>query len=339
MQRFDEITKPANMSIDWRPLAELIERNQTFLLTSHLRADCDAIGSEIGLALVLESLGKRVTIVNGDPAPAHIRFMDREGRVKVVGSTAPLETLRGYDALVVVDTSAWGQLGDMAGVVRSFAGEKAVIDHHVSEDDFGALMFKDATAEATGRLILELAEYLDVAVTTEIAEPLFTAIATDTGWFRFSSVTAATFSALAKLTAAGARPAKIFSQLFEQHSLSRLMLRGRILDHVKSECSGRLLWTYVTAADFAECKAEQTDTEDAINMLLSVAGSETALMFAELKPDLTKVSLRSRTDFDVRKVAEQFGGGGHKAASGISFPGPRESAQNAVLDAVRRAMG
>lgn len=326
------------MPLDWRPLADFIRRHSTFIVTSHLRADCDAIGSEIAMAHILESLGKKVTIVNGDAPPPHIRFMDPENRVRVVGQSAPIETLRGFDALIVVDTSAWGQLGGMGEVVRGFAGEKAVVDHHVSEDDFGALVIKDSTAEATGRLVLELAEHLGVQLTTQIAEPLFTAIATDTGWFRFASVTEQTFAALAKLTAAGAQPAKIFTRLFEQHSLPRLRLRGRILDHVTAEQGVRLLWTYVTAADFAECAAELTDTEDAINMLLSVGGSEVAVMFVELDPMLTKVSLRSRSGFDVRAVAEQFGGGGHRAAAGISFEGPRDKAQAAILDAVRKAL-
>src|SRR6185295_1782736 len=165
--------------------------------------------------------------------------------------------------------------------------------------------FKDSTAEATGRLILELAEFLGVKVTAEMAAPLFAAIATDTGWFRFSSVTEKTFAALAKLVAAGANPQKTFAQLYEQHSLARLRLRGRILEHVTSECGGRLLWTYVTVRDFAETGAQKTDTEDAINMLLAVAGVEAAILFVELGDGtaagaVTKVSLRSRSAFDVR---------------------------------------
>jgi phosphoesterase RecJ-like protein len=186
------------MTIDWRPLVELIRSRQSFLITSHIRADCDAIGSEVGLAAVLESLGKRAVIVNGDEVPEHIEFMDPDQRVRVAGLTAPLESLRGgFDCLVVVDTSAWSQLGRMAEVVRGFTGRRVVIDHHVSEDDMQADVYKDSNAEATGRLILELSEALEVKLTPEMAAPLFTAIATDTGWFRFSSVTAATFGALA----------------------------------------------------------------------------------------------------------------------------------------------
>jgi phosphoesterase RecJ-like protein len=327
------------MAIDWQPLVELIRANQTFLITSHVRGDCDAIGSEVALAAMLESLGKHALVVNGDAVPEHIEFMDPGRRVRVAGTTAPLEGLRGIEILIVVDTSAWSQLGAMADVVRNFHGERVVIDHHVSEDDLRALVFKDPTAEATGRLILELAEALGARVTPEIAAALFAAIATDTGWFRFSSVTERTFAALAKLAAAGANPQRTFSQLYEQHSLPRLRLRGRILEHVTSECGGRLLWTYVSTEDFKATGAQRTDTEDAINMLLAVAGVEAAIMFVELEPGVTKVSLRSRGAFDVRAIAEQFGGGGHRQAAGVTLSKGRDEVQRAILDAVCASMG
>ncbi len=328
------------MSIDWQPLLEVISSNQSFLITGHCRADCDALGSELGLAQVLESLGKRVRIVNGDEVPRHIEFIDPQRRIEMLDRevTGP-EVLLDLDVLIVVDTSAWGQLGPMADVVRQFAGKKIVIDHHVSEDDMQALVFKDATAEATGRLILELASVLEVTITPEIAMPLFAAIATDTGWFRFSSVTEKTFTALARLVAAGASPPAVFSALYEQHRIGRLLLRGRLLQHVKAETDGRLLWTEATLEDFHESGAERTDTEDVINLLLTVAGTEAAVMFVELDETMTKISLRSRGDFDVCQIARQFGGGGHRAAAGITFEGSLAMARTAVLDAMRQAMG
>lgn len=326
------------MSIDWQPLVEIINEHQSFVLTSHCRADCDAVGSELALAQILESLGKQVQIVNGDAVPAHIRFIDPQNRVQVLGEDVQAVELMKLDALIVVDTSAWGQLGPMAEVVKFFPGARAVVDHHVCSDDLGAMVIRDDTAEATGRLILELAEVLEVEVTPEIARPLFAAIATDTGWFRFSSVKEKTFRALAKLVAAGASPPNIFSALYEQHSLARLYLRGRILGNVVSDVDGRLMSTHVTHQDFVETGANKTDTEDAINTLHTVAGSEVAVLFVELEENVTKVSLRSRTDFDVSAIAGGFGGGGHRAASGITFDGNLKGAQKAVLDALRLAM-
>ena len=125
------------MDIDWRPLTDLLRQRNRFLITSHLRADCDAIGSEIALARILESLGKTVAIVNGDEVPAHSEFMDPDNRVGVLDATVPAAALRAFDVLIVVDTSAWTQLGRMADVLRHFRGARVVIDHHRSEDDFG----------------------------------------------------------------------------------------------------------------------------------------------------------------------------------------------------------
>jgi phosphoesterase RecJ-like protein len=327
------------MTIDWQPLCELIKAHDSFVLTSHCRADCDAVGSELALALILESLGKQVVIANGDPVPEHIAFIDPEQQVRVLGLTVEPSALWKHQVLMVVDTSAWVQLGPMAEVVRAFPGERVIIDHHIGQDDLGAHVFKEETAEATGRLILELGEALGVTITPEIAMPLFAAIATDTGWFRFPSVTEKTFSALARLVAAGADPTALFSELYEQHSLSRLYLRGRIFSQIVSDCGGRLLSTHVTRQDFAETGAQITDTEDSINTLHTVEGSEVAVLFVELEANSTKVSLRSRTDFDVQAIAAQFGGGGHKKASGVTYAGTLEEAQVAVLGAIQTALG
>jgi bifunctional oligoribonuclease and PAP phosphatase NrnA len=318
------------MTIDWQPLKQIIAEHDSFLLTSHCRADCDAIGSELAMAEILGSLGKRVRIVNGDEVPNHITFFDPENRVETLGDGVTAADLEEFDVLMVLDTSAWVQLGPMTEVVKQFAGKRVVVDHHVSQDDMQAVVFKDATAEATGRLVLGLSEALGVKLTPKLAEIIFTAIATDTGWFRFSSVTEGTFLALAKLVAAGANPPAVFAALYERHTLARLMLRARILANIESLADGRLMVTHVLQKDFTETGAETADTEDVINTLLTVAGSQVAVLFVELKK-ITKVSLRSRTDFDVRAVAERFGGGGHRAAAGIAFEGSIDAAKQAVL--------
>jgi phosphoesterase RecJ-like protein len=323
--------------IDWRPFVKLVDESHSFILASHMRPDCDAIGSELGLAAALRSIGKSVRIVNGDAVPPHIAFIDPSGQVNVLGGDITANDLQ-CDVLVVLDTSAWQQLGPMADIIRQSSARKIVIDHHLSEDDLGAEMFKDSSSESTGRLVLQAIDALGVELTAEMAVPLFTAIATDTGWFRFASVTVDTFSAVARLTAAGAKPHVIFAALYEQNSMARLLLQGRILSNVKSHLGGRLLSTAITQADLQAAGAQPTDTEDVINRLLGVTGVEVALLFLELGPQETKVSLRSRSPVDVRSVAEQFGGGGHRAAAGVRYPGPLVKAEPTVVNAVRDAM-
>jgi bifunctional oligoribonuclease and PAP phosphatase NrnA len=325
------------MPIDWKPFVELVRAHNSFVLTSHMRPDCDAIGSELALTLALRALGKQVQIVNGDPVPPHIAFIDPQNDVSVLGRDLTASDVK-PDVLIVLDTSAWAQLGPMADVVRDTAAKKIVIDHHVSQDDMNAVTFKDTTAEATGRLVLGAIDALGVAVTPEMATPLFAAIATDTGWFRFNSVTALTYAAIGRLVHSGARPYTIFSALYEQNTLARLHLQGRILSATKTELDGRLIYSSATPQDLAETGAEATDTEDVVNRLLGVAGVEVGLLFLELGPEETKISLRSRTGFDVRKIAEQFGGGGHAAASGVRYPGPLAPAIEAVTAAIRKVL-
>jgi bifunctional oligoribonuclease and PAP phosphatase NrnA len=325
------------MPIDWRPFTKIVNESRSFVLTSHMRPDCDAIGSETALANALRSIGKTVRIVNGDAVPPHIAFIDPNRDVQVLGRDVADDALQ-CDVLTVLDTSAWGQLGPMAEIAKKTKARKVVIDHHVSQDDMSAEVFKDAGSESTGRLVLQAIDAIGAKITPQIASALFAAIATDTGWFRFASVGEATLVAAARLVAAGAKPHDTFGVLYEQNTIARLLLQGRILSNVKSQLDGRLLSSAITQADLRAVNAEPTDTEDVINRLLGVKGVEVALLFLELNPQETKISLRSRSPIDVNQIAGRFGGGGHRAASGVRYQGPLSEAEPTVLAAVRETM-
>src|SRR6186713_3286413 len=191
------------MTINWPRFAEIIRAHQRFVLVSHIRPDCDALGSELGMALILEALGKNVRIVNGQATPPNLAFIDPTKRIGVIGQTVQPAELAETEVVMILDTSAWAQIGPMSDFIRSFAGKKVVLDHHVSEDDLQAEAFKDVKAEATGRLVVDAA------------------VATDTGWFRFGSASSGTYCCAAKLIDAGASPAAIYGALYEQDTLGR----------------------------------------------------------------------------------------------------------------------
>ena len=326
------------MPIDWTALDQLLNTESRFLLTSHVRPDCDALGSELGLAGILESLGKQVHIVNADATPENIAFIDPQHQIKVLGVDYRPGSLPDHDVFVVLDTSAWGQLGNMADELKATAATKVVIDHHVSSDDLGAVELKDTKSEATGRLITDLALHLGVSLTPEISMPLFAALVTDTGWLRFSSVTSESYEAAGRLIDGGADPTWIYGQLYEQTTLERYKLRSRILDRLTLVRDGRLAYTWVMNADFKETGAQRTDTEDAVNQGLRIKGTRASFIMVEQPDGRFKVSFRSRDGVDVSKVAEQFGGGGHKAAAGAFAAGPFDSAETALLDAMQQAV-
>ncbi|MCO6456015.1 MAG: bifunctional oligoribonuclease/PAP phosphatase NrnA [Pirellulaceae bacterium] len=327
------------MSADWPQLARIIEGSHHILLTSHIRPDCDALGSELGMAAVLEAVGKQVRIVNGQATPDNLAFIDPERRIQALGQDVQLADLSGCDLIMVLDTSAWAQLGPMADVLRQASCRKVVVDHHVSGDDLGAELFKDTSSEATGRLVVELADELGVALTPRIAVPLFAALATDTGWYHFSSTRGDTYRLAGRLTDAGANPPEIFGQLYERDTLGRVRLRGLVLQRIRTELDGRLAWTHIQHADFAQCGAETSDTEDMVNLALGIQGTEAAVILIQQAGGGYKVSFRSRCQMDCSRLAEQFGGGGHKAAAGAFVAGDWEEVAPRVLDAVRKAMG
>ncbi|MBI3837699.1 MAG: DHH family phosphoesterase [Planctomycetia bacterium] len=327
------------MSIRWPRFTELVRSHDRFLITSHIRPDCDALGSELGLAGVLEALGKKVLIVNAQTTPPNLQFIDPERRLKTLGHDVQPHELDVCEVLMVLDTSAWAQLGTMAEVVRATRAHKLVLDHHLGEDDLGAELFKNPRAEATGRLVVEAAHHLGVRLTPEMAKPLFAAIATDTGWFRFGSTTGDTFRYGGELVDAGAVPSEIFAELYEQDALPRLQLRGRILARTQTDLDGRLAYTSALKEDFDATGALPSDTEDVINMTLAVANTEVAVIFVEQPTGGFKLSFRSRTaKVDCNQLAKVFDGGGHKAAAGAFISAPWPIAAAKVLDVVRAAM-
>lgn len=325
------------MTLDWDSLISLIRKHDRFVLTSHIRPDCDALGSELGMAGILEAMGKKVVIVNGHQTPPILSFLDPTGSIRVIGENILGADVSG-DCLIVLDTSAWAQLGPMAEVLRRFEGTKIVIDHHVGEDDLGAQLFKDTSAEATGHLVALLAKHAGVPISKPMATALYAAIATDTGWFRFASTTSDTYRIIGDLVDCGASPSSIYGDLYERDTLGRVRLRGRILSRVQVENNGQLAHTFVRKEDFVESGALASDTEDAINLALAIVGVKVAFIMIEQLKGGFKVSFRSRCHVDCNELSRLFGGGGHRAAAGAFVEGDFNELQTRVLQATRAAL-
>ncbi len=327
------------MSIDWTPLADLIERHDRFLVTTHVRPDGDALGSEVGMAGLLRQRGKDVRVVNVSPTPPRYNYLDEDRTLfEHFGKQVTPADLADREVLVILDLSAWNQLGDMADYVRGFAGPRVVIDHHVSEDDMRAMFFKDTTAEATGGLLVRAFHSLGAKITPEVANGLLTAIAMDTGWFRHSNTTPQTLRTVAELVEAGAEINRIYRLLFEQNTLGRLKLMGETLTSLRTEMGGRIAYATVTRDDLARTGAVPADTEDLVDFTVSMSGVELGLFFIELARGGVKVSIRARSGVDCAGLAARFGGGGHHAAAGATLNEPLDDCVALLLDAAREAL-
>ena len=326
--------------INWQRFSDTIHSASQIVLTVHHRPDGDCIGSALAMQQMLLRLGKKVRIFSPHKTPPNLLFLDPEASITALEdmTTEDRQWFHSADLLFVLDTSSWAQLGEMATPFRESTAKKIVLDHHAIGEDIGAETFIDSTAEATGALVVQAVDAMNVPMTLDIARPAFVAMATDTGWFRFSNVSSATFTTAGRLLDVGVQPDALYKELFEQESLGRLRLVGRTLAKTESYMEGQFLLTWIRLEDLDAAGAIPSDSEDVVNMLLQVQGTKMAVLLSELKDKSFKVSFRSRCEADCSVLALQFGGGGHKKAAGATLLLPFEQARQAIVEAVESTL-
>ena len=301
-----------------------VEKRERFVLTSHARPDGDAVSSTLALGEILRQMGKHTDIVLHDGVPRvyrHLPFTDRvtkSGRIE-----------NHYDAAILLECDDI-QRTRLDGLEGQFLIN---IDHHKSGHEFANINWIDPSAVATGELVYKLARAAGVKITPEIATCIYTAVITDTGSFVFEGTNAHTFELARELVIAGAEPSRCARPIYFGHTTAKLRLIGAALSALQRE--GPLVWIWVTQEQMERTGATEEDCEGIVNYALSIGDAEVAVFFRELPDGRFRVSLRSKGSMDVSKVAEEFGGGGHACASGLSVEGPLHAAVEKVLGRVR----
>jgi len=313
-------------------VAQLLQEAKSVVLACHLNPDGDTLGCALALQSVLEGLGKRVVTLSSDGVPEIYRFLP--GSEKILTCTEQ----RGFDVAVVCDTGMPERIGKARDAVFS-ARIIVDIDHHVTEGAFGDIRIQQSRAAATAEIVYRLLKVMDVPITPAVATCLLTGIITDTGLYRYMNVSPATFRLSATLMEAGASPAQIAEEVFERRSFPSVRLLGRALEHMRQEEEGKLVWSYLSYDDFTELGATDEDTEGIITQLRAVRDSLVLALLREVKPGRVRVSVRSRDErIDMSKLAEKFGGGGHRMAAGFWVNGGIDEAKRKVIEALREWM-
>jgi phosphoesterase RecJ-like protein len=310
-------------------VADAIRARRSFILTSHARPDGDAIGSQLALALALESLGKSVRIVDRDPIPAPYRVFPGTDRIEVA------DRLTGTaDAAVVLECADLSRT-EVAGIEPLFVVN---IDHHVGNTMYGAVNWFDGEAAACGEMVADVIDALGVPWTRDIATHLFLAIATDTGGFRHGNITRRTFDACRRIAETGVAPAQLARQIFDSYSIGRVRLTGALLNAMELHHGSRLAVLVFDDDLLASCEATVDDTEGLVNLPLG-ARDIVAVALLKVQADGTcRVSLRSKGDVNVRTVAQVWGGGGHVNASGCTIAGALEEHKARLIAALGEAL-
>ena len=293
-------------------IVDEIHRRQRFVISSHVRPDGDAIGSQLAMAYALRRLGKQVRIVDGDKPPTPLRVFPGVHEIEVMSAIDDAG-----DAVIVMEC------GDLArtGVSGFERGYVINIDHHPGNTMYGALNWFDLSAAACGEMVFDLVEALGVPLTTEIAVHVYIAILTDTGSFHYSNITPKTFDICRRCVEAGVDPPAVARSIFDSNNLGRLKLFGAVLSKMELDPTGRLATVYVDQQLATDCGGTYEDTEGLINLPLTVKEIQAVVFFKENGPNDWRISMRSKGEIDINAVAKQFGGGGHKNASGCSARG------------------
>ena len=295
-----------------------VDGARAFVLVSHINPDGDAIGSELGLAGFLRARGKTVRIVNQDPPHESLDFLDADGfSLEIYDPVVHDPLLGGADRVVLVDNSAPDRLGRMERVMLASASRTLCIDHHPTRDAPWVENIVDEDASSTTAVIYELVRACGWAPPRAAAQALYVGLATDTGFFRFNSTSARAHEIAAELLRLGVDPAATYQRLHERNAEAYLRLLGHALTGLRVEGRGQIASVEIARALLASLGAESVDPTDILNVLLTLDGVKVAILFRELGDGRVKVSLRSKGTLDVHRLASEFGGGGHRNASGI----------------------
>lgn len=315
----------------------LVRENERFFVTTHLSPDGDAVGSQIALSRFLEQLGKTVTVVNSDDVSYNLDWMPGVEDIEVFdGAMRQREALAESDVVFVLDTNDVERLGKVGELVKNCTATTVLIDHHLKPEPWFDVEFIRDTAAATGELVYEMIDAEDPGlIDAEIATGLYTAIMTDTGSFRYSSVTPDLHRIVADiLERGGIEPAPIHETIFDRRSMPGLRLLGRMLNRIRLRYDGQLGYSVVTQRMVEDTGASWDDKKGFVNYVLSIEGVKAALLFSETD-DGSKISFRSEADIRVDEWARSFDGGGHRNAAGAYVKRP--SFEEVIEDVVEAA--
>lgn len=305
--------------IDFEKLKNIILNNSSFLLTTHVNPDADAIGSEVAFYNLLRKLNKKAFIINHSALPYNMEFFNKDNIVQKYDEELHKNVFTEVDVIAALDFNRADRTVSMEKAIRKSNKLKICIDHHQDPEEFVDHQFIDTDYCATGHIIYDFIKQTNIVeMDFTIAEPIYAAIMTDTGSFRFDRTTADVHQAIAELLKFGVNPEHVYDKLYDQSKFSKVKLLGRALNSINLLYDNKLGYMIITQKDFEELGAIESDTENFVNYNLSIENVVMGILFIELKTGF-KVSFRSKGNIPVNKLASEFGGGGHTNAAGARF--------------------
>jgi phosphoesterase RecJ-like protein len=331
---------------EWAPVIDVLLDAQNIVLTTHENSDGDGLGSQVALAVVLNKLGKTVTIINPSEVPPNYVFLRESFAVTLFNerNEDAIQEISLADAVVLLDANLHDRMGSLWPHVR-FARElgklKLVcVDHHLEPEDFTDVTVCETYASSTGELVYDLIRAIEKSVrqpllSVEAASALYVAVMTDTGSFRFPKTTPYVYRLTAHLVECGADPELLYDRIYNSLTPQALKLLGAALSNITILEDGMVSWLFISQELLKATGSKLFDTDLIIRYLLSVPTVRVAVLLVEMHDGRTKVSFRSRGRIFVNQLAKRYGGGGHMNAAGSLLQWSSDKANKVVMDDVR----
>ena len=312
-----------------KEVAEGIRKYDDYIITTHINAEGDALGSELALFFLVKQLGKNAIVVNNDSVPERYRFLPGWDKIIIAGSEIP----KGYKNMIITDCPTIERSGKIASLLRG-STIKINIDHHVSNENFGDFNWVIPHASSCGEMVFNLYKNMGLNINEEIATLLYVAILTDTGSFRYDSTTSETHQVTGELIRLGVHPAKLAAKVYETKTLGDIELLAKALSTIVITENNRVSYMYVTKKMFQDTNTTSDETDGFVNFARSIGGCEISIFFREDAEDDNRihVSFRSKGRANVNVLASKFGGGGHPKASGCLITGELQEVIKKVLE-------
>jgi phosphoesterase RecJ-like protein len=311
-------------------VARAVLSQNSFLVTSHTNPDGDAVASVLAMGHLLTALGKESVLYNPDPAPFNFMHLPGIDQLQSEPGEGP------YDCTIVLDCSELSRVGRLPPAENR--GVLVGIDHHLTTEPLGEVSYLDPGASSVGEMIARVLEHLPVELNREMAECIYCSILSDTGSFRYSNTTPAALATASEMVAKGVAPWDMALKVYESQPAVRIQLLSKALQTLHVDAKGRYGSVTVTKAMFESTGATPDMIDGFINYPRRIDGVEVAIQFREVDEDHHKVSFRSRGRISVAAIAESFGGGGHRNASGCTLEGTLEEVRIKIFQAVEAAL-
>jgi phosphoesterase RecJ-like protein len=310
-------------------ISKKILESQRIVITSHLRPDGDSICTSLALYFIGKQMGKDMAIINKDNTPFPFNQYPDIDKIQI-GQIAPQK----FDIIILLECANVSRSGQL-NIDNYF---KINMDHHYSNDYYADINWVDPQASAVSEMAVKLCKKLGVEITPEIASHLYCGIVSDTGSFQFSNTNAEAFKACSELVSMGASPIKVSEQLFNNNPPEKIKLLGYVLSTLKMNEAGDVAVITMFKKHLDELNLKEIETEDITTLTRSIKGVKMVLFFKQMAEDTFRVSLRSKGSANAAKIAEHFGGGGHRHAAGFTVKGKHEKLIQDIPKKVRELL-